>query len=1086
MKNLSTWALALCLVSAFDVVNALSQESEKCHSNIAEKKRDCDPMQSIGGTENNKGSPAEKLSSPSFLPPPPSIADITAILESEKPDPIILAKVKSAADAEPESDLSQGALAQFYYERSEARQILGRMAEAFTDGQQALVATKNAGNNQLIMRIGMLNAAYFWSVGDLKSGLASIESLIAEADHPQTRGNLFPLHHTAVGIAVHMGDLAKAEEHLQQGQALIQEARSGSPRWRAYPIRGASWECSIALMRARIFAARGRFSDAENAFVEARELRLRSIEVFMKLKETNPDVPLVSEQQRQADSFLLNIAEMKSRQGRLAEAELDARTALLSRLKADGKYNPLITKYVTGLADILSLQSRFLEAEKLVRTSLDIQRTLGIGDDQFNSAVALSSLGSILTGEGRYIEANEVFDELQKATAHWDSRQREAVLSNVPRLNALLASGRNKEALTAAQALIEHEIERVGEGHYDCASAHGFLAIALMRAGKDAEAILQFRIALPVLQATAQENADDGDVAVVVGTQARLKLIVENYIMLMARTSIAQDDVAAQTFALADAIRGRVVQKAFAESSARAAAKDPALARLVRSEQDLSKQARAQLGSLNNLLGVPSNQRDEHVLHSIERSIAQLRTDRDAARAEIKERFPTYADLVNPKPPSIDQIQEALHDEEAVLSFYFGDDASFVWAVPKSGPVAFGSIEAGPEEVKSKIIQLRKALDSEAAFISDIPPFDVDLGYQLYSLLLKPVESGWNRSRTLIVVTNGALGLLPLSLLPTAPAQIDTNEDVLFASYRKVRWLARTHAVTMVPSLAALRTLRNLPPGKPERSELIAFGDPYFSTEQQEEGAKATKLADAFGGAPASLATRGLPLKRRSSPKLGVDSAELAMLPRLPDTAEELKSIALALQADPSKVLNLGKDANEDKVKTTDLSGFKVLAFATHGLMPGELNGLTQPALALSAPAVSGGGGDGLLIMEEILALKLDADWVVLSACNTGSGEGAGAEAASGLGRAFFYAGTRALLVTNWSVHSESARELVTDLFKRQAADKSLARGEALQQAMISMIEGPGYTDSAGKTEFAYAHPLFWAPYTIIGDGGRR
>ena len=103
-----------------------------------------------------------------------------------------------------------------------------------------------------------------------------------------------------------------------------------------------------------------------------------------------------------------------------------------------------------------------------------------------------------------------------------------------------------------------------------------------------------------------------------------------------------------------------------------------------------------------------------------------------------------------------------------------------------------------------------------------------------------------------------------------------------------------------------------------------------------------------------------------------------------------------------------------------------------------------------------------------------------------GAGSGAGAEAASGLGRAFFYAGTRALLVTNWSVHSESARELVTDLFKRQAADKNLARGEALRHAMMAMVDGQGYKDAAGKTEFAYAHPLFWAPYTIIGDGGKR
>jgi CHAT domain-containing protein len=352
---------------------------------------------------------------------------------------------------------------------------------------------------------------------------------------------------------------------------------------------------------------------------------------------------------------------------------------------------------------------------------------------------------------------------------------------------------------------------------------------------------------------------------------------------------------------------------------------------------------------------------------------------------------------------------------------------------------------------------------------------------------LKPVEAGWKQSKSLIVVTNGALGLLPLSLLPTAPSRIDPDDEVLFAEFRKVPWLARTHAVSMVPSSAALRTLRNLPPGRPGRSELIAFGDPVFSVEQEEDAEKAQPSGQPAQFADASNTMRGLPLKRRSSPKLeGVDSANLAMLPRLPDTADELKSIALALQADPAKALNLGKQANERVVKTVDLSGFKVLAFATHGLVPGELDGLTQPALALSAPTVAGVDGDGLLTMEEILALKLDADWVVLSACNTGAASGEGAEAASGLGRAFFYAGTRAILVTNWSVHSQSARELVTNLFKRQADDPRLTRAEALRQAMMALMDGPGYLGANGKTEFAYAHPLFWAPYSIIGDGGRR
>ena len=125
-----------------------------------------------------------------------------------------------------------------------------------------------------------------------------------------------------------------------------------------------------------------------------------------------------------------------------------------------------------------------------------------------------------------------------------------------------------------------------------------------------------------------------------------------------------------------------------------------------------------------------------------------------------------------------------------------------------------------------------------------------------------------------------------------------------------------------------------------------------------------------------------------------------------------------------------------------------------------------------------------LLTMGEILALKFDADWVVLSACNTASGNGAGAEAISGLGRAFFYAGSRALLVTNWPVETTSARALTTDLFARQAKDTSLGRADALRQTILRLIDSGEYADSQGRTVFSYAHPLFWAPFSLVGDGG--
>src|SRR6202171_5953608 len=144
--------------------------------------------------------------------------------------------------------------------------------------------------------------------------------------------------------------------------------------------------------------------------------------------------------------------------------------------------------------------------------------------------------------------------------------------------------------------------------------------------------------------------------------------------------------------------------------------------------------------------------------------------------------------------------------------------------------------------------------------ISDIPEFDLKLAYELDPLLLQPVERGWTSAKNLIVITNGALGLLPLSLLPTSPSEVKLDDQPMFSSYRNVPWLARAHAVNTVPSAAALRTLRHLPAGQPNRGELIAFGDPYFSKQQQADAEKADaplQVADAGGG----NVTRGLPLK---------------------------------------------------------------------------------------------------------------------------------------------------------------------------------------------------------------------------------
>jgi CHAT domain-containing protein len=1015
-----------------------------------------------------------------FVAPPRTIADITAILDSEKPDPSRIAALKAAADAAPPAGAAADKLARFYYDRGNARTALGRLKDAMADANKALEIGRGAVELNQLGRLMQFAGLQYSAAGDPKRALEIFARQGRETDAPGAKGYQFDSNRQLASIYLQMGDVAQAESYLRRNMALIVEARtSGLPGWRtSYAGLGQNWEAIVEAHRAMVLEARGQFRDAEKSYRLAEQRARGGIDSLLaSTKNPPPRQQLL----QNVDLLVLAQGRMKARQGRLAEAEADARRALLARLKANGKYNTAAPRFITGLADVLVEQGRYAEAEKLTRVALEINESIGVASDAQITAQLLSNLGGMLNLQQKSNEALAVFAQMDKVIAHWEPNRRQVFEINGARITSLYAGGQIDAGIAAAQGLLKREIARVGEKHFDTAAARGILAVGLMKAGRNADAIREFRAAIPVLMASARENADDDDTTVVAAKSNRLQGIVEAYIALLDRQR-GEGDVAQETFALADAIRSRTVQQALAASSARMLTQDPALAEAVRKEQDLAKQINAQLGMLNNVLSLSSQERDEKAVQSLRASIVALRSNRDSLRAEIAKRFPSYADLIDPKAPSVAQIQATLRPGESLLSFYFGREASFVWAVPKEGQVSFASIPATSGDLESKIRKLREALEPQVTTIADVPPFDLKLAHELYSLLLKPVEAGWKSSKQLIVVTNGALGLLPLSLLPTAAVEVQES-DTPFAAYRSVPWLARTHAVTMVPSAAALRTLRQIPASSAGREPMIGFGDPFFSKEQQQAAADDKALDEQIQVAMASL--RGVPLKRRASPQLaGVDSAELALLPRLPDTADELRSIAVALEADPSKVLQLGVKANENAVKTMDLSRYKVIVFATHGLVPGELNGLMQPALALSAPDVSGSEGDGLLTMEEILALRLNADWVVLSACNTGSGAGAGAEAASGLGRAFFYAGTRALLVTNWSVHSQSARDLTTDLFRRQNADATLSRSEALRQAMMALLDGPGFTDPSGKTVFAYAHPLFWAPYSIIGDGG--
>jgi CHAT domain-containing protein len=446
---------------------------------------------------------------------------------------------------------------------------------------------------------------------------------------------------------------------------------------------------------------------------------------------------------------------------------------------------------------------------------------------------------------------------------------------------------------------------------------------------------------------------------------------------------------------------------------------------------------------------------------------------------DIERKFPDYAKLIEPRPATIADIQKALRQGEAMVAFYSGEKRTYAWGVSSHGAPAMAVADLDKRGLAASVARIRKALDPNAATLDDIPAFDVVEAHKLYAALLQPTEAAWNQATSLFVVPDGALGQLPLALLVTAPTSLATTDadGVMFSRYRSVPFLARKAGVTQLPSVASLGALRALPTSSGQRRPFVGFGDPWFSKEQAAEAQQeaATQVA--------GLTTRGIRL--RSAPKGDASfTAELAQLPRLADTADEVRSVAAALRADPAQAVFVGAKASKSAVKSMDLSNARIVMFATHGLVPGDLSGLNQPALALSSPDVTGNPADGLLTVEDILSLKLNADWVVLSACNTAAAQGAGAEAVSGLGRAFFYAGTRALLVSNWPVETVSARSLTTDLFRRQVENSALSRAEALRQAELALIDGPGPAGPDGKQLFAYAHPIFWAPFSLVGDGG--
>ncbi len=1006
-------------------------------------------------------------------PAPRTISDITVLLDQYNPDSKFVEQNRAKAREEPPSSLLGIDLARFFHQRAWAARVIGDAKREIADLRRAVELLPTSNDPERFKHD--LSSALLQQ-GNVLEGIRLRESLSAQA----TPSNKVGLSGLLTSTYREIGDVEAARASWVQ----VESGYSG--------VRASRNPLTIALANAaglHFYRARGDILAIEGKFDQAEESYRRALGeavTYLGLAERNianrTIAPgLTPEMHRELTASLLDttrlwVARFMLTRNRLDEAELLVREVLQNSLARLGRDNARSAHTMQVFAAILVAQGRYQEASVMGRSAISAFKRAGVEPEARGLAEARRTLGSTLVLQGQWADALNRYDEMRSGLATDPGSVALLGRGDAYWGMALVKSGRAAEAVQMLASRLAEDRKILGESHPLVAFNRGVLGMALAGTGDKQRALAEFNVAVVALL----------DSGVLAGARSAaqtqlLRYILEGYIELLIEIRDSDLDRGQQVNALshafrfADVMRGQSVQGALSASAARAAAGDPAVADLVRKEQDLNEHARALYGYLFNQLSLKPEEQSLKLVGDMRKRLDEIGVERKQLQTELQRHFPRYAEFVNPKPATLEQARAALREGEVLLSVLTTTERTYVWALPKQGAVSFHTADMGETEISRIVGSLRRALDVGEVAITRVPEFDVGQAAKLYETLLKPVEGAWKGAQTLLVVANGALAQLPFGVLLTGPSAA-TPQALRFEQYKDLPWLIKQIAVAQLPAVNTLVTLRALPQGNVQRTAFAGFGDPQFSAQQ----------AVAPAPAPMQVAMRNMGIRRVTEAALRDGSAPVnyipyGALPPLPDTREEILAIARALKADISRDVFLGVQASKQSLKKANLANRRIVAFATHGLVPKDFPNLDQPALALASP--DGKAESGLLTLEDILQLKLDADWVVLSACNTAAGDGAGAEAISGLGRGFFYAGSRALLVTHWPVETVSAKNLVTKIFERYTADPTLTRAEALRQAHLSVM-GENAIES-GKPAYSYAHPLFWAPYALVGDGGR-
>ena len=495
----------------------------------------------------------------------------------------------------------------------------------------------------------------------------------------------------------------------------------------------------------------------------------------------------------------------------------------------------------------------------------------------------------------------------------------------------------------------------------------------------------------------------------------------------------------AQMFEASQLAQGTVTSNEIAQATARLAANahNPKVGAAIRARQDAARalsQLYRERDRLHQLAGQAS------ATAALDARITKARARLANADAALQAAAPNYGQLVQ-QVATAKQVFAELRPGEAFVDTVLGPKHGWSFLL-RDGTIHVARIAGGTPRMAGLVKRIRASIETYSA---TPPPFDVADAHALYQDLFGGFGKAFAGTTRLVVAPTGPLLSLPFPLLLTGPGDV--------ANLSAAPWLIREMTVAHVPAAANFVSLRRVAGTSRATRPWFGFGD--FR--------------------PVTLAQA----RASFGPRCG-DSAQLfAGLPPLPYAARELAAARALLGANRHDEL-LGRAFTAAAVAKLPLNRYRILHFATHALLSTDLACQNEPAIVTSAPPGAKNASGALLTASDITGLHLDANAVILSACNTGGGEaGQGGESLSGLARAFFYAGARSLIVTHWSVNDQTAAYLIADTLDRYAANPSAGLGQALRHAELAMINGAGKDLPPELSQ-----PFYWAPFALIGDGG--